>query len=86
MDEPMVGGTLATAGNIVFTGEGNGNFNAFDASTGKLLWQYRSEFGVNAPPISYSINGRQYITVAAGGNKLYGYKTGDEVLTFTLDD
>jgi len=86
IDDPMVGGSLVTAGNLVFTGEGNGNFNAFNAETGKTLWQFNSEYGVNAPPITYSINGKQYITVAAGGNKIYGYKTGDEILTFVLEE
>lgn len=85
IDDPMVGGALVTAGNIVFTGEGNGQFDAFDAETGKLLWYYTSEYGVNAPPISYSINGKQYISVAAGGNKLYDYSTGDEILTFSVE-
>lgn len=83
--DPMVGGALATAGNLVFTGEGNGNFNAFNATTGELLWQYQTQYGVNAPPITYAIAGKQYIAVAAGGNKLFGYPTGDEVLVFSLD-
>lgn len=84
--DPMVGGALATAGELVFTGEGNGQFNAFHANTGQLLWQYQANYGVNAPPISYAINGKQYIAVAAGGNKIFGYKTGDEILVFALDD
>lgn len=84
VDDPMVGGALATAGNLVFTGEGNGNFNAHDAKTGDLLWQYTNEYGVNAPPITYTVEGKQYIAVASGGNKLFGYKTGDEVLVFSL--
>ncbi len=84
IDEPMVGGVLTTAGNIVFSGEGNGRFNAFHADTGELLWHYKAEYGVNAPPISYRLDGKQYITVAAGGNQLYDYKTGDEILTFVL--
>lgn len=82
---PMVGGALATAGNLVFTGEGNGNFDAFDATTGKLLWQDRSEYGVNAPPVSYVVNGRQFIAVASGGNSIFGYKTGDDILVYSLD-
>jgi glucose dehydrogenase len=82
----MVGGTLATAGGLVFTGEGNGMFDAFDAATGKLLWQYRCAAGVNAPPITYSVRGRQYVAVAAGGNSLFGYRTGDELLVFALPD
>jgi glucose dehydrogenase len=85
IDDPMVGGALVTAGNLVFTGEGNGNFNAYDAVDGNKLWQYKSKFGVNAPPISFMLDNKQYIAVAAGGNKLYGYKTGDEVLVFSLD-
>ncbi len=84
VDEPMVGGSLATAGKLVFVGEGNGNFNAFASDNGELLWQYQSEYGVNAPPVSYAVNGRQYITVAAGGNRLFGYPVGDEILTFAL--
>lgn len=85
IDDPMVGGALVTAGNIVFTGEGNKSFNAFDADSGKILWQYKADYGVNAPPITYSIDGKQYISVAAGGNKLYGFKTGDDILTFVLE-
>ncbi|MFT5134823.1 MAG: glucose dehydrogenase [Gammaproteobacteria bacterium] len=84
-DDPMVGGTLVTEGDLVFTGEGNGSFNAYNANTGNKLWAYKSEFGVNAPPITFMIDNKQYIAVAAGGNKLYGYKTGDEVLVFRLD-
>ena len=86
IDDPMVGGSLATAGKLVFTGEGNGRFNAFASDDGELLWQYQSEYGVNAPPVSYAINGRQYITVAAGGNRLFGYTVGDEILTFALEE
>ena len=80
----MLGGVLATAGGLVFSGEGNGYFRAYDARTGARLWQYRSDYGVNAPPVSYAAGGRQYIAVAAGGNSLFGYKTGDEVLVFSL--
>jgi len=84
VDDPMVGGALTTAGGLVFTGEGNGNFDAFDVATGDLLWQYKSDYGVNAPPITYAINNVQYIAVASGGNKLFDYKTGDEILVFSL--
>jgi glucose dehydrogenase len=82
--DPMVGGALATAGGLVFTGEGNGRFDAFDAATGELLWHYQASAGVNAPPITYAVNGRQYVAVAAGGNSLFGYATGDELLVFAL--
>ncbi len=85
MEQPMLGGLLATAGALVFAGEGNGRFSAFDAVTGETLWSYQAAAGANAPPVTYSIDGVQYITVAAGGNRLFGYPVGDEVLTFALE-
>lgn len=82
--EPLVGGVLATAGGLVFTGEGNGRFNAFDSASGELLWQYLAEAGVNAPAITYMIDGEQYVAVAAGGNQIWGFKQGDALLVFKL--
>ena len=49
--QPMIGGVLATAGGLVFAGEGNGLFKSYDARTGAVLWQYQAEAGVNAPPV-----------------------------------
>ncbi|HLD08418.1 MAG TPA: PQQ-binding-like beta-propeller repeat protein, partial [Methylophilaceae bacterium] len=83
-EQPLVGGVLATAGGLLFTGEGNGNFNAFDADNGTLLWQAKSDAGVNAPPITYEIGGVQYVAVAAGGSSIFGYKQGDNVLVYKL--
>lgn len=83
-DQPLVGGVLVTAGGLVFTGEGNGHFDAFDAKTGQLLWQASNEYGVNAPPITYQIDGEQYIAVAAGGSSIFGYKQGDHLLVYKL--
>lgn len=85
VERPMVGGALATAGDLVFAGEGNGRFVAYDAHSGAPLWEYMSEYGVNAPPVTYMHKGKQYITVAAGGNSLFGYEVGDEILTFSLE-
>jgi alcohol dehydrogenase (cytochrome c) len=82
--QPMVGGSLATAGGLVFAGEGNGWFRAYDAETGKALWQYHARFGVNAPPVSFELDGEQLIAVAAGGNENVGYPLGDEILVFGL--
>ncbi|WP_036307945.1 PQQ-binding-like beta-propeller repeat protein [Methylophilus sp. 5] len=82
--QPLVGGVLATAGGLLFCGEGNGTLAAYHSQTGKPLWQYRSEYGVNAPPITYQINGEQYIAVASGGNSLFGFEQGDRILTFKL--
>ena len=83
-DEPLIGGVLATAGNLVFNGEGNGLFRAFDARNGKKLWEYQAGAGVNAPAVSYTVNGRQYVAVAAGGNTQIDFKRGNSVVVFTL--
>ncbi len=85
-EQPLVGGVLATAGGLVFMGEGNGNFNAYDSASGALLWQTHADAGVNAPPITYEIDGVQYIAVAAGGNAIFGFKQGDNLLVFKLSD
>ncbi len=83
--QPMMGGALATAGNVVFTGEGNGWFDAFNAKTGHKLWRYNLGAGVNAPPITYTVDGKQYVAVAAGGNFQLGYPRGDLIAIFALD-
>jgi len=63
-------GLLATAGGLVFTGDAEGYVIAFDARTGKVLWRFQAGGVVIAPPISYALNGRQYIAVAAGQSML----------------
>jgi len=83
--EPMIGGILATAGSLVFTGEGNGKFAAYDSSDGKELWSFRAGAGVNAPPSSYMIADKQYIVVGAGGNTQLDFKRGNNIIAFTLD-
>ena len=84
--QPMIGGILATSGGLVFTGEGNGQFKAYDAETGSILWNFQAGAGVNAPPSSYTVDGKQYIVVAAGGNTQLNYKRGNNIIAFTLAD
>ncbi len=60
------GGTLATAGNLVFQGMSTGDFRAYSADTGKQLWSFPTQTGVIAAPITYSVNGVQYVAVLAG--------------------
>jgi glucose dehydrogenase len=84
--QPLIGGVVATAGGLVFTGEGNGAFDGFDARTGKLLWQFNCGAGVNAPPITYSVDDKQYVAVAAGGSSIWGYPQGDALIVFGLPD
>ncbi|MEE2716412.1 MAG: PQQ-binding-like beta-propeller repeat protein [SAR324 cluster bacterium] len=84
--QPMIGGIMATAGGLLFTGEGNGQFKAYDAATGNVLWSFQAGAGVNAPPSSYTVEGKQYIVVAAGGNVQLNYKRGNNIIAFTLAD
>jgi len=60
------GGMLATAGGLVFTGDPQGYLIAFDDRTGKVLWKFQTGASIHAPPISYAVNGQQYIAVASG--------------------
>lgn len=82
----LIGGVVGTKGGLVFMGEGNGDFSAFDSATGQKLWTFNCGAGVNAPPITYSIDGKQYIAVAAGGSSIWGFRTGDAVMVFALPD
>jgi len=84
--QPMIGGILATAGGLVFAGEGNGWFRAYDADSGSVLWGFQAGAGVNAPPSSYSVEGKQYVVVAAGGNVQLDYKRGNSIIAFTTAD
>jgi PQQ-dependent dehydrogenase (methanol/ethanol family) len=84
-EQPMIGGILATAGGLVFTGEGNGFFKAYDAETGSMLWSFQAGAGVNAPPSSYAVEGKQFIVVGAGGNTQLDYKRGNSIIAFSVD-
>jgi len=65
-DLPSSAGMLATAGGLVFTGKLTGEFIALDSATGKALWQFRTGSSVNATAITYTLGGRQYVSVASG--------------------
>jgi PQQ-dependent dehydrogenase (methanol/ethanol family) len=83
--QPMIGGILATAGGVVFAGEANGRFRAYDARNGSVLWSFNAGAGVNAPPSSYMVGGKQYIVVAAGGNVQIDSKRGNNIIAFTVE-
>jgi alcohol dehydrogenase (cytochrome c) len=83
--QPMIGGILATSGGLVFAGEGNGWFKAYNSTNGKVLWQFQAGAGVNAPPSSYAVGGKQYIVVGAGGNVQLDFPRGDAIIAFTVD-
>jgi quinohemoprotein ethanol dehydrogenase len=79
------GGSTTTAGGLVFHGEPDGSFNAYDAKTGKALWSFQTGFGADAPPVVYEVDGREYVAIATGGNMLTRSAFGDAVWAFALD-
>jgi quinohemoprotein ethanol dehydrogenase len=94
---PWNGGTLTTAGDLVFQGTADGRFLALRASDGHKLWEYHTGSGVIAAPITYSIDGVQYVTIIAGWGGAFALVGGDAasqaggpskgiVYTFALSD
>ena len=69
MPYPNYGGVLATAGNLVFIGQLDGTLYAYDARTLQEVWSFNAGTGINAPPITYSVNGKQYIAVLVGSKQ-----------------
>ena len=66
LDTLWNGGTLATAGDLVFQGTADGYFSAYDASTANRLWQFNAGLGIIAAPISFAAHGKQYVSVLVG--------------------
>ena len=90
-DLPSSAGVLATGGGLLFTGKLTGEFVALDESTGRTLWQFKTGSSVNSTAITYTHEGRQYVTVASGlggglANRYAADKvpTGGSVWTFAL--
>ncbi|MBS1072808.1 PQQ-binding-like beta-propeller repeat protein [Gluconobacter cerinus] len=82
-----IGGTMVTGGGLVFLGPTADDYlRAVDESTGKVVWKARLPAGGQANPMSYMINGKQYIVIAAGGHAGMGTRTGDYILAYALDD
>jgi plastocyanin len=78
-------GALVTASDVLFHGEPDGHFQAYDARTGELLWQWQTGAGADAPAITYEIDGVQYVAIAVGGVATQTASTnGDMVWVFSL--
>jgi quinohemoprotein ethanol dehydrogenase len=93
LPDPGSGGTLSTAGNLVFQGRADGKLQAYRATDGKVLWEFEAGIGIMAPPMTYQVDGTQYIAVLAGwggpevlGNRATGKgKVGPgKLLSFSL--
>jgi len=80
-----LGGPIVTAGRLVFTAATMDSYlRAFDSETGKELWKYELPAGGQATPMTYTLNGKQYLVISAGGHGKMGTKQGDFVVAFTL--
>jgi alcohol dehydrogenase (cytochrome c) len=83
---PWNGGTMTTAGNLVFFGDINGFFHALDAKTGKPLWQMNVGSGVGAGPMSFAVDGKQYVAILVGRAEsppAYMGETGKKIIAAT---
>lgn len=81
-----MGGAITTAGGLTFIASSlDGFFRAFDTNTGEMLWQVMLPAGGQATPMTYELNGRQYVVIAAGGHGKLGTKLGDYVVAYALE-
>jgi len=74
-DTPNWSSVMTTAGGLLFTGRHNGEFMAVDVDTGKVLWKFKTSSGINAQPITWTQNGKQYVTVLSGLGGLGAVRT-----------
>jgi PQQ-dependent dehydrogenase (methanol/ethanol family) len=81
---PWNGGTLATAGNLVFQGTADGEFVAYSADKGDKLWGFPAQTGIVAPPISFELDGEQYISVNVGWGGAFALVFGEYVQAESL--
>ncbi|HKV00196.1 MAG TPA: methanol/ethanol family PQQ-dependent dehydrogenase [Vineibacter sp.] len=79
-DIPRFSGVLSTAGGLVFSGQLTGEFEAFDADTGKKLWQFKTGSGIEGQPVTWEQDGVQYVAVTSGIGGVYSIFSGDERL------
>ena len=82
---PMLGGPLVTSGGVAFlTSTMDYYIRAFDVTTGRVLWEDRLPAGGQSTPMTYSVNGKQYIVTVDGGHGSFGTKLGDYVRAYAL--
>jgi len=77
---PWNGGVLATGGGLVFQGTAGSEFNAYDATTGEELWSFDAQTGIVAPPVTYTVDGEQYVAVLAGWGGAYALSVDGDLM------
>ena len=89
MSLPLFSGMLVTKGGVLFTGDLRGRFLAYDAKTGKELWKFQTGSGINASPITYELDGKQYVAILSGlggdPNFYYSAPKGGMLWVFAID-
>ena len=91
-EHPIVASVLTTAGDLVFAGTPTGEFVALNARTGVELWRHQTGSGIHSSPVTYSVNGRQYVAVPTGWGgwmkgfapELYGAPRGNTLVVYAL--
>lgn len=83
---PWNGGTLTTAGNLVFQGTAHGTFVAYRATDGELLWETAAGTGIVAAPVTYELDGEQYVAVMAGWGGAFALAAGDAAAAAGVGD
>ena len=87
MGVPMLGGSISTAGNVMFIGATQDNYiRAINVTNGDELWKGRLPAGGQATPMTYEANGKQYVVIMAGGHGSFGTKMGDSLVAYALPD
>ena len=85
MGVPMLGGSISTAGNVMFIGGTQDNYiRAINVTNGDELWKGRLPAGGQATPMTYEMNGKQYVVIMAGGHGSFGTKMGDSLVAYAL--
>ena len=84
---PGLGGPISTAGNVMFVAATQDDYlRAFDVSDGRLLWEARLPAGGQATPMTYAVDGKQYVVIMAGGHGSFGTRMGDYLVAYALPD
>ncbi len=84
---PMLGGPISTAGNVLFVAATADNYlRAYNMTNGDKLWEGRLPAGGQATPMTYEVNGKQYVVISAGGHGSFGTKMGDYIVAYALPD
>lgn len=87
MGVPMLGGSISTAGNVMFLGATQDDYiRAINVTNGDELWKGRLPAGGQATPMTYEMNGKQYVVIMAGGHGSFGTKMGDSLVAYALPD